>query len=304
MTFLRCTILGILGVGLSVLAGGAQAVQGPLTAPKGLAPANGIPEFAPSQLTLSWSPVSGATWYDVHVHNNAGGTNLLLPCPPVPTAGGCWTQNPSLSIALTTDSAAGSVHAPGNYTWYVSAYRAGSLSAYSTATFIVVSRFGDTGLTVVDYKTRLEWEKKTTDGSIHDVNNGYTWSTGTTSPDGTAFTQFLAGINAGPCVEVLDQNYQVIPPLVDCSFADHGDWRLPTYKELSTIYDCTLGPSCTPTLFGPPPTGESIFVWTSSHAGGNTDAVITFCVSSSQCSIGSAYSTPTTSQTARAVRKF
>ena len=30
--------------------------------------------------------------------------------------------------------------------------------------------------TISDTTTRLMWEKKTTDGSVHDVNNTYTWS--------------------------------------------------------------------------------------------------------------------------------
>jgi hypothetical protein len=50
--------------------------------------------------------------------------------------------------------------------------------------------------TISDPKTRLTWEKKTADSSVHDVNNTYTWSFGATGPpNGTAFRRFLASLN-------------------------------------------------------------------------------------------------------------
>ena len=77
--------------------------------------------------------------------------------------------------------------------------------------------YNDLGNGVIkDQRTGLFWEKKSDDGSIHDWDNAYSWSTG--SPwnfDGTAATVFLATLNTVPC------------------FAGFCDWRLPTIDELS-----------------------------------------------------------------------
>jgi hypothetical protein len=74
--------------------------------------------------------------------------------------------------------------------------------------------------TVLDNLTGLEWERKTDDGSIHDVGRRFTWSTtddgNEQDADGTVFTELLSTLNA------------------DC-FASHCDWRLPTRAELPTI---------------------------------------------------------------------
>jgi hypothetical protein len=71
--------------------------------------------------------------------------------------------------------------------------------------------------TITDTQTGLMWEKKSNDGSIHDLGNAYTWSSTSTAADGTAFTVFLAGLNTPPC------------------FAGYCDWRLPTVAG-STSY--------------------------------------------------------------------
>jgi hypothetical protein len=97
-------------------------------------------------------------------------------------------------------------------------------------------RFTDNGLTVTDNLTALVWEKKTDDDSLHDVDQVYTWSAvGTFTPaDGTAFTSFLAPVNAG-------------------CFAGQCDWRLPTVAELQTILEsppCGTEP-CIDPAFGP-----------------------------------------------------
>ena len=62
--------------------------------------------------------------------------------------------------------------------------------------------------TVTDTQTNLMWEQKTNDGTVHDVGNLYTLGTGTPNwetKNGTAFTVFLAGLNA------------------DAGFAGHND---------------------------------------------------------------------------------
>lgn len=103
--------------------------------------------------------------------------------------------------------------------------------------------------TVTDTQTGLQWEKKTSAvgsganyGDPHDVDNIYSWSATGTAPDGTVFTQFLAGLNTPPC------------------FAGHCDWRLPRVNrdgdpaELETMlltpYPCATIP-CIDPIFGP-----------------------------------------------------
>ena len=71
--------------------------------------------------------------------------------------------------------------------------------------------------TITDRRTGLMWEKKSDDGSIHDADNTYTWSSSGTDPNGTAYTVFLPTLNAGG------------------GFAGHADWRLPTKEELETL---------------------------------------------------------------------
>lgn len=122
-----------------------------------------------------------------------------------------------------------------------------------------VTNFGVEFGTVTDRSTCLVWEKKTgnvgidtfcTSSSLcpnpHDVNNRYTWSTGSQywNFDGTAATVFLTQLNDG-------------------GFAGHTDWRLPSsggnwesgptglFPELESILDfCTSG-TCIDPVFGP-----------------------------------------------------
>lgn len=88
--------------------------------------------------------------------------------------------------------------------------------------------------TVTDRQTCLVWEKKTTDGSVHDVNNNYSWSSTGSAFDGTAKTQFFDTLN------------DLAGSGVHC-FTDHCDWRLPSVgrdggsAELETIVDKTQG---------------------------------------------------------------
>jgi hypothetical protein len=71
--------------------------------------------------------------------------------------------------------------------------------------------------TITDNVTGLMWEKKWDDGSIHDKDNGYSWSTGDDNMNGTMVTTFLADLNSGG------------------GFAGHTDWRIPSRFELESL---------------------------------------------------------------------
>jgi hypothetical protein len=99
---------------------------------------------------------------------------------------------------------------------------------------------------VSDLTTGLMWEKKTgkidrhkIDGGVHDVNRVFSWSASGRKPDGTAFTVFLATLNRG-----LSSNGANV---TNC-FANHCDWRLPSFTELRGIFNPSL-PWCTRKLF-------------------------------------------------------
>ena len=110
------------------------------------------------------------------------------------------------------------------------------------------NRFVVGGGTVFDKLTGLEWEQKTDDGNIHDKDDRYTWSAGSSAADGTVFTVFLATLNAG-------------------CFAGQCDWRLPTRAELQTIllepHSCTTSPCIDEPVFGPTVGDATGFYWSS-----------------------------------------
>jgi hypothetical protein len=109
-----------------------------------------------------------------------------------------------------------------------------------TAQFLAgEGRFHDNGDgTITDAETGLMWEKKSKDGSLHDVGNTYAWTDSGTAADGTLFTTFLAGLNAGS------------------GFAMHTDWRIPTISELETIIDYTVIDPSVPAAFNSSCTGS------------------------------------------------
>lgn len=88
--------------------------------------------------------------------------------------------------------------------------------------------------TVSDNLTGLVWEQKTNDGTLHDAENLYTWSTGAPwKEDGTLFRVFLSSLNRA-------------------AFGGSQGWRLPNITELLTIVavPCESSP-CVEPVFGP-----------------------------------------------------
>jgi hypothetical protein len=114
------------------------------------------------------------------------------------------------------------------------------------------TRFVDNGNgTVSDTLTGLMWEKKTDDGTIHDKDNFYNWSSSGTAPDGEAYIIFLATLNNCTSGD---------GTTISGGFAGHCDWRLPTIAELQTII---VG--INPTIFGPT---QSDYYWSSTTLAG------------------------------------
>jgi hypothetical protein len=134
--------------------------------------------------------------------------------------------------------------------------------------------------TITDNVTGLMWEKKSDDDSIHDVENQYTWSTGTNNMDGTIVTTFLADLNGGG------------------GFAGHTDWCIPNVYELQSLvnfavrspsafseFNSTCTGGCTVTTCSCTPSGDHwssttleeeadgpIFAWVVDFYKGNTNA--------------------------------
>jgi hypothetical protein len=95
--------------------------------------------------------------------------------------------------------------------------------------------------TIRDNITNLVWEKLTNDGTIHDVDNVYTW----------------------------DEAFQKIADLNTANFAGHNDWRLPNINELKTLPDYgQFWPSIDPAFNNgvdsfTQPSGDSAAYWSS-----------------------------------------
>jgi Protein of unknown function (DUF1566) len=133
----------------------------------------------------------------------------------------------------------------------------------------IACRYGVNGDgTATDYDTGLQWEQKIDDetGSIHEWDIKYAWNTtfGGTTPNGTAFTSFLATLNNGTSSD---------GTATSGCFAGHCDRRLPAIEELRGIVDvaapeCKVFPgSCIDeTVFGPTIAG---LYWSASTQAGS-----------------------------------
>jgi hypothetical protein len=131
----------------------------------------------------------------------------------------------------------------------------------------------DNGATVCDSQTGLMWEIKTgiagtpvpcstlTDcPDPNNVNNRYTWTSNSTEPNGTLYTNFLERLN-----DLKTANDGNETPC----FGGHCDWRIPTIGELRSILqapypDCRANP-CIAAGF-PGPVQQSYYWSSSSYA--------------------------------------
>jgi hypothetical protein len=107
----------------------------------------------------------------------------------------------------------------------------------------------DTGLTVIDNQTGLEWQKTDDGNGVTDKDNTYTWSDGVANDYSFTGTvgSLITSLNTPPC------------------YAEFCDWRLPLSgpgypAELDSIVDCSFGNPCIDeSLFGP--TNASSIYW-------------------------------------------
>jgi len=122
--------------------------------------------------------------------------------------------------------------------------------------------------TLTDNQTGLMWEMQTSacSGEVTCYTNPYSWSGSGSAADGRLFTVFIAGLNGGDYYSPsAGQDVSAGP---GSCFANHCDWRIPTFAELQTIIDlgCNSGSPCIDPAFGPTQPSD---YWSSSALAGD-----------------------------------